>query len=42
MINKDISPLWVISHKVTLDVYVLSANIINMIICHADCTVIIT
>jgi hypothetical protein len=42
MANIDISPLLVVSQKVMLDVYVLSAPVFNMIICQVDCTLIIT
>jgi hypothetical protein len=38
----DIPLLLVISQKVVLDVYVLSAAVFNGIIRHADCTLIIT
>jgi hypothetical protein len=40
--NFDIPLLLVISQKVIPDVYVLSAAVFNWIICHADCTLIIT
>jgi hypothetical protein len=40
--NFDIPLLLVISQKVILDVYVLSAAVFNGIIRHADCTLIIT
>jgi hypothetical protein len=42
MENIDISPLSVVSQKVMLDVYVLSAAVFNRIICQANCTLIIT
>jgi hypothetical protein len=42
MVNYDISPLRVISQKVITDVYVLSAAVVNSIIRHADCTLIVT
>ena len=42
MANIDISPLLVVSQKVMPDVYVLSAAVFNRIICHADCTLIVT
>jgi hypothetical protein len=42
MEHLDISLLLVVSQKVMSDVYVLSAAMFNMIICHADCTLIIT
>jgi hypothetical protein len=42
MANIDISPLLVVSQKVMLDVYVLSAAVFNTIIHQADCTLIIT
>jgi hypothetical protein len=42
MINIDISSLLVVSHKVMLDVYVLSATVFNRIICQLHCTLIIT
>jgi hypothetical protein len=42
MINIDISPLLVVSQKVMPDVYVLSAVVLNRIICQANCTLIIT
>jgi hypothetical protein len=38
----DISLLLVVSQKVMLDVYVLSAAVFNRIIRHADCTLIVT
>jgi hypothetical protein len=38
----DISLLLVVSHKVMLDVYVLSAAVFNRIIHHTDCTLIVT
>jgi hypothetical protein len=41
MVNIDISPLLVVSQKVMLDVYVLSAAVFNRIIRQADCTLII-
>jgi hypothetical protein len=42
MVDIDISPLLVVSQKVTSDVYVLSATVSNRIIRQADCTLIIT
>jgi hypothetical protein len=42
MANIDISFLLVISQKVMLDVYVVSAIVFNGIICQVDCTLIIT
>jgi hypothetical protein len=42
MVNIDISPLLVLSQKVMMDVYVLSADVFNRIIRQADCTFIIT
>jgi hypothetical protein len=42
MENLDISLLLVVSQKVMPDVYVLSADVFNRIIRHADCTPIIT
>jgi hypothetical protein len=42
MVNIDISPLLVLSQKVMMDVYVLSADVFNRIIHQADCTLIIT
>ena len=42
MTNIDISPLLVVSQKVMSDIYVLSVAVFNMIIHHADCTLIIT
>jgi hypothetical protein len=38
----DISPLLVVSQKVTPDVYVLIAIVFNRIIRQVDCTLIIT
>ena len=38
----DISLLLVVSQKVMSDVYVLSADVFNMIIRQVDCTLIIT
>ena len=38
----DISLLLVVSQKVMLDVYVLSADVFNRIFRHADSTLIIT
>jgi hypothetical protein len=40
--NLDIPPLLVIPQKVILNGYVLSAAVLNGIICHEDCTLIIT
>jgi hypothetical protein len=37
-----ISLLLVVSQKMIPDVYVLSSDVFNRIICHADCTLIIT
>jgi hypothetical protein len=42
MINIDISLLLVIPQEVMPDVYVLSADVFNRIICQADCTLIVT
>jgi hypothetical protein len=42
MEHLDISLLLVVSKKVMPDVYVLSAAVFNRIICHADCTLIVT
>jgi hypothetical protein len=42
MANIDISPLLVVSQKVMLYVYLLSATVFNRIICQMDCTLIIT
>jgi hypothetical protein len=42
MENLDISLLLVVSQKVMPDVYVLSADVFNRIIRHADCTLIVT
>jgi hypothetical protein len=42
MENLDVSLLLVVSQKVMLDVYVLSAAVFNRIIRHADCTLIDT
>jgi hypothetical protein len=42
MENLDISLLLVVSQKVMLDVYVLSAAVFNWIIRHADCSLIVT
>jgi hypothetical protein len=38
----SISPLLVIPQKVIPNIYVLSAVVFNGIICHADCTLIVT
>jgi hypothetical protein len=40
MANINISPLLVVSQKVMLGVYVLSAVVFNRIIRHVDCTLI--
>jgi hypothetical protein len=40
--NLDIPPLLVIPQKVIPNGYVLSAAVLNGIICHADCTLNIT
>jgi hypothetical protein len=42
MEHLDISVLLVVSQEVMPDVYVLSAAVFNRIICHADCTLIVT
>jgi hypothetical protein len=42
MININISPLLVVSQKVTTYVYVLSVAVYNRIIRQADCTLIVT
>jgi hypothetical protein len=42
MIHFDISLLLVVPQKVMLDVYVLSAAVLNRILHHADCTLIVT
>jgi hypothetical protein len=42
MVNINISSLLVVSQKVMLDVYVLSATVFNRIIRQVDCTLIIT
>jgi hypothetical protein len=42
MIDYDISPLRVIYQEVAPDVYVLSAIVVNRIIRHANCILIIT
>jgi hypothetical protein len=42
MVHLDISLLLVVSQKVMLDVYVLSAAVFNIIIHHVDCTLIVT
>jgi hypothetical protein len=42
MKNIDISLLLVIPQEVMPDVYVLSADVFNMIIRQADCTLIVT
>jgi hypothetical protein len=42
MANYDISPLRVISQEVIPNVYMLSAVVVSRIICHADCTLIVT
>jgi hypothetical protein len=42
MANIDISLLLVISQKVMMDVYVLSAAVFNGIVRQEDCTLIIT
>jgi hypothetical protein len=42
MVCLDISLLLVVSQDVMPDVYVLSAAVFNRIICHADCTLIVT
>jgi hypothetical protein len=42
MVNIDISPLLVVSQKVMMNVYVLSAVVFNRIIRQADCTLNIT
>jgi hypothetical protein len=42
MVHFDISLLLVVPQKVMLDVYVLSATVFNRIICHVDCTLIVT
>jgi hypothetical protein len=40
--NCDISPLLVISQEVIPNVYVFCAVVFNRIVCHADCTLIVT
>jgi hypothetical protein len=42
MVHVDIPLLLVVSQEVMPDVYVLSAAMFNRIICHADCTLIVT
>jgi hypothetical protein len=42
MVHLDISLLLVVSQEVMPDVYVLSAAVLNRIIRHADCTLIVT
>ena len=42
MVHLDISLLLVVSQKVMLDVYVLSAAVFNRIICHVDGTLIVS
>jgi hypothetical protein len=42
MVHLDVSLLLVVPQEVMLDVYVLSATVLNRIIRHADCTLIIT
>jgi hypothetical protein len=41
-VSTKVPRIKVISQKVISDVYVLSAAVFNGIICHADCTLIIT
>jgi ribosomal protein S25 len=42
MVNYDISPLRVVSQEVIADDYVLSADVLNRILRHADSTFIVT
>jgi hypothetical protein len=42
MVHLDIPLLLVVSQEVMTDVYVISAVVFNRIICHADCTLIVT
>jgi hypothetical protein len=42
MVHLDISLLLVVPQEVMPDVYVFSAAMLNRIICHADCTLIVT
>jgi hypothetical protein len=42
MVHLDISLLLVVTQEVMSDVYMLSAAVLNSIIRHADCTLIVT
>jgi hypothetical protein len=42
IVNYDITPLRVVSQEVVPDVYMICAAVFKRIICHVDCTLMVT